>query len=404
MNYKYAIVGGGNAAASAVEGIRAHDREGSILLLSRENHLPYKRPPLSKDLWFGKTTLNQISIHDDAWYRENNVTPALRREVVELSAEDRALWDDHGERYGYEKLLLATGARPRMLGATNAHLEPIHYYRSLEDYLGLRERLRSLQHVLVVGGGFISIEMAAALRHAGMEVTFVYPHEYPLQRVLPRDLGLHVADSYRQHGIETLSSDAVVAFEMRQDLVEAQTRLGNTITTQFVVAGVGADPSIELADAAGLQIGNGVEVDEYARTSDANIWAAGDVAEFPYLALGERTRIEHWDHAENHGRTAGENMAGAKKPYDYMPFFWSDFFDMGWEAVGDVDASLDVDVVWLEPYQSGVVFYLRDDAIRGALLWNFWDHVDWARRLIREAKPMSHEERVALVGEGAKAT
>ncbi len=397
MAKSYIIIGGGNAAASAIEGIREHDTDGSILLVSRENHLPYERPPLSKELWFGKKTLDAISLHDEAWYRERSVEVALRREVVEIDPAQHAVWDDRGDRHDYDALLMATGSRPRLMGGAGVGVEGIHYYRSLEDYLVLRDRLRTVQHVLVVGGGFITIEIAAALRHNGVEVTFVYPHEYPLQRVLPRELGLHVAEYYREKGIETLSGDAITGFENRQGLIEAQTRGGNTITTQLVLVGIGVEPSVELAEACGLEVGNGIEVDEFARTSDASIWAAGDVAGFPYLALGERTRIEHWDHAEHHGRAAGANMAGANKPYDHLPFFWSDFFDMGWEAVGDTDSSLEMDVIWNEPFKEGMLFYLREDVIRGVLMWNMWEKVEWARDRIREARPSTHAEREAWV-------
>ena len=163
------------------------------------------------------------------------------------------------------------------------------------------------------------------------------------------------------------------------------------------MVGVGVEPSIDLAEAAGLEVGNGIAVDEFARTTDASIWAAGDVAEFPYLALGERTRIEHWDHAEHHGRAAGANMAGAGRPYDHVPMFWSDFFDLGWEAAGDIDASLDVDVIWKEPYKEGMLFYLRDDVVRGVLLWNVWEKVEWARDRIRDGKPTTHANREGWV-------
>ena len=382
-------------AASAIEGIREHDPTGSILVVSRENHPPYRRPPLSKDLWFGKANLDQISIHDDGFYRARGVEVVLRREIVELAPADHEVWDDHGERYEYDRLLLATGSRPRLLDAVNANIEGVHYFRSLEDYLALRDRLRIVQHVLVLGGGFISIELAAAIRHSGAEVTFVYPREFPLHRVLPRELGLYVADYYRQRGIETLSNDAAASFDSRQGLISVTTRAGNSITTQLVVAGVGVEPSVDLAEAAGLEVGNGVAVDEYARTTEPGVWAAGDVAEFPYLALEERTRIEHWDHAEHHGRAAGANMAGANRPYDHLPMFWSDFFDLGWEAVGDIDSGLDVDAVWKEPFKQGMLFYMREDVIRGVLLWNVWEKVEWARELIRSRKPSTHTERQA---------
>lgn len=395
MNYQYVIVGGGHAGAAAIEGIRAHDPGGSILLLSRENHPPYHRPALSKGLWSGRTTRDQLPIHDDGFYRQHQVDLVLRREAVEIDSHHRRIWDDHGATYDYGKLLLATGARPRRLDVEGAESESIHYYRSLEDYLFFADSLPRFQHALVLGGGFIGMEMAAALRMAGKEVTLLYPQEYPLRRVLPRDLGLFVADYYREQGVETVSGEGVARFEERSQLV-AHTTGGNEVTTQIVLAGLGVEPMTELADSADLEVGNGIEVDEYARTSDPHIYAAGDVAEFPYLALGRRVRIEHWNHAVEHGRAAGANMAGAGEPYRAMPFFYSDLFDLGWEAVGDVDGSLDVHAVWKVEHREGVVLYLRDDVIRGALLWNVWDRVEWARDLIRKAEAMGTSEREAL--------
>jgi 3-phenylpropionate/trans-cinnamate dioxygenase ferredoxin reductase subunit len=398
MNFEYVIVGGGHAGAAAIEGIRAHDPTGSILLIGRENHPPYERPPLSKGLWFGKSTKDQLPIHDPEYYREQHVDLALRREAVEIDPAGRRVWDDRGVTYDYGKLLLATGSRPRRLDIPGAESEGIHYYRSLEDFLFFESYLPRFQHVLVLGAGFIGMEMAAALRHAGKEVTILYPDEYPLRRVLPRELGLFVADYYREHGIETVSGEGVTRFEERGELV-AHTTGGNEVTTQIVLAGIGVEPSTDLAEAAGLEVDNGIEVDEYARTSDPHIYAAGDVAEFPYLVLDRRMRIEHWDHAIQHGKAAGANMAGANRPYTTMPFFYSDLFDLGWEAVGDVDASFDTHAVWKDEYKEGVVLYLSDDVVRGALMWNVWDHVDWARQLIRDGKPMTTAARVKLVME-----
>jgi len=395
MNYHYVIVGGGHAGAAAIEGIRAHDPTGSILLLSRENHPPYHRPPLSKGLWSGKSTRDELPIHPDGFYRDNKVDLVLRREAVELDPEHRRLWDDNGTAYDYGKLLLATGARPRRLDIEGAESEGVHYYRSLEDYLFFSGYLPRFQHALVLGAGFIGMEMAAALRMVGKEVTLLYPGEYPLPRVLPRDLGLFVADYYRDKGVETVSGEGVARIEDRGELI-AFTTSGNDITTQIILAGIGAEPVADLAEVAGLEVGNGIEVDEYARTSDPHIYAAGDVAEFPYLVLERRMRIEHWNHAVEHGTAAGANMAGANKPYTIMPYFYSDLFDLGWEAVGQVDSSLDTHPVWKEEHREGMVFYLSDDVVRGVLLWNVWDHVDWARNLIREAKPSTGAEREKL--------
>ena len=396
-HYPYVIVGGGLAGASAVEGIRMHDRDGRILLVSRENVPPYHRPPLSKDLWFGKSTIDKLPVYGDEFYAENKVDLELRREVTELEASSHTLWEDRGQTVTYDRLLIATGGKPRMLGATGDAGTHIHYYRSLEDYQYLLEHVRAIQHVLVLGGGFIGLELAAALRHSGKEVTLVYPEEHPLFRILPRELGSYVADFYREKGVEAISGERVASIQEGAGIYHARTLSGNIITTQLIVAGLGITPSVGLAEANGLEIGNGIAVDEYARTTEPTIYAAGDVAEFPYLALDVRTRIEHWDHAIFHGKRAGENMAGAGLPYDHMPMFFSDFFELGWEAVGDLDASLHVDAVWDTPMKEGVLFYLRDDVTRGALLWNRWGLVDWARDLVRAAKPMTHEERVKAI-------
>jgi 3-phenylpropionate/trans-cinnamate dioxygenase ferredoxin reductase component len=397
MSYRHIIVGGGLAAASAIEGIREHDRESEILLISRENHPPYNRPPLSKGLWFGRETLDALPVHSDTFYTENRVTLALRREVVELDTEARHIWDDRGTQYEYDRLLLATGGKPRLLDAQVNLTSNVQYYRTLEDYLALSHNIERLQHSLVIGGGFIGLEIAAALRHAGQEVTLLYKDEYPLRRVLPRDLGLAVAEYYRQHGVETVSNDSIAELSEANGLIHGRTRMGNMVTTQQVVVGIGIVPHVELAEAAGIEVGAGIEVDEYARTTDPCVFAAGDVAEFPCVPLGSRMRVEHWDHARAHGRVAGANMAGAEKVYDHLPMFWSDFFDLGWEAVGELDPGLEVDAVWKHELQEGVLFYTRDDVVRGVLLWNSWNKVEWARGLIMSQKPMSHEERVAAI-------
>jgi len=397
MTYKYVIVGGGLAGASAIEGIRARDPEGTILLLARENNSPYHRPPLSKDLWFGKATEEKLPVHPPEFYLENRVEMLLRREVEELEPERHCVWDERGNEYVYEKLLLATGGRPRRLNVPGGDLEGVHYYRDLEDYMFFSAHRDRYEHALVIGGGFIGMEMAAALTHAGKQVSLIYREEWPLARVLPRELGLFVADYYRQRGVETISGDYVTALEPDRSYLQARTANGGQVTTQVVLAGVGIEPQTDLAEAAGLDVRNGIAVDEFCRSSEPDIYAAGDVAEYPDLPLAQAQRVEHWDHAIQHGRCAGANMAGADQPYAGLPMFYSDLFDLGWEAVGELDGTMETDAVWKTPNREGVVFYLRDGVTRGVLLWNVWEKVEWARGLIREAKPMTGEERRRLV-------
>jgi NADPH-dependent 2,4-dienoyl-CoA reductase/sulfur reductase-like enzyme len=269
----------------------------------------------------------------------------------------------------------------------------VQYFRTLEDFLHLEAQTKRVQHVLVVGGGFIGLELAAAIRGRELDVTLVYPEEYPLRRVLPRDLGLFVAEYYRERGVETISGETLVSIDEVGDLLVGRTAARNEITTQLVVVGVGMVPNIELAEAAGLGVDRAIQVDEYGRTSDPNIFAAGDAVEFPLLALGMNVHSEHWDHAREHGRVVGANMAGAGKPYDYLPMFYSDFFDLGWEAVGDLDPHHEIDAVWKEENRQGVIYYQREGVVTGVLLWNVWGQLDRAREIIRAAKPMTHEER-----------
>ena len=397
MHTKYCIVGGGYAAAAAIEGIRAHDSAGSILLLTRENHRPYQRPMLSKDLWYGTATLDRLPLHPDEWYTEQRVDLRLRNEVTELDPDARRVWDERGGDVTYDEILLATGCRPRRLRAEGAETNGVHYFRDLEDYLDLEARIDRIQHLTLVGGGFTCVEMAAALRSHGKEITLVLADEYPLHRLLPRELGLPLLDYLRDMGVETVSGDTLVSIRESEGLLRAQTHLGNTLDTQLVLVDQGAEPLVELADAAGLAIDDGVVVDEYGETSHPHVWAAGDVAEFPYLVLGQLMRVEGSDHGHAHGRAVGANMAGAKQPYDHLPLKWFRVGDLVFEGVGEIWARLDTELVWIEPGHEGAVFYVRDEVVRGVLLVNIHERIEWAREMMREGKPTTAGERASAL-------
>lgn len=398
MQTRYCIVGGGYAAAAAIEGIRAHDREGGILLLTRENHRPYRRPLLSKDLWYGTATIERLPMHPDEWYDEQKVDVRLRHEVIEVDADHRVLFDERGDEIEYGDLLLATGCRPRRLRAEGAETPGVGYFRDLEDYLALEARMDRLQHITLVGGGFTSIEMAAALRSRGKEITLVIADEYPLHRMLPRELGLPLLDFLRDLGVETVSGDVLARIQESVGMVHAHTYLGHELDTQLVLVDQGSEPLVDLAEAAGIAIDDGIVVDEYGRTSDPHVWSAGDVAEFPYLALGQIMRVEGSDHAEAHGRVVGANMAGAKLVYDHLPIKWFRVGEMEFEGVGELWARLDTELLWLEPGREGAVYYLSDDIIRGVLLINIHDRIEWARELVRAARPTTAAERASLLG------
>ena len=401
MHYRYVLMGGGFAAAAAIEGIRSRDPDGTILLISRENHLPYQRPSLSKDLWSGEVTLDRLPLHPDAWYAEQKVDLALRREVVELDTETRVVWDDRGQTIGYEELLIATGTRPKRLRAEGAETRAVRYFRDLEDYLDLEGRFDRFQHATCLGGGFLSVELASALRLRGKEITLVFPDEYPLHRFLPRELGMGVVELMRDRGIETVSNETIVSVTEDQGYVHAKTYHGESLTTQILLVDLGAEPAADVAEAAGLDTDDGVVVDEYGRASKPHVWAAGDVAEFPYLALGQLMRVEGVDHAQHHGRVVGANMAGGNQAYGHLPLKWFRLFDVRFEGVGDINARLDTQLVWIEPNVEGVVYYLWEDVVRGVLLVNVPSRIEWARGVIRDAKVMSATERAAMLMAGA---
>ncbi len=398
MHARYCIVGGGIAAAAAIEGIRSHDPDGGILLLTRENHRPYRRPLLTKELWDGEATLERLPLHPDEWYAEQKVDVRLRHEVIEVDAEGKRLWDERSEVIEFDELLLVTGCRPRRLKAHGAETGSVRYFRDLEDYLDLEARLDRVQHLTLVGGGFISVEMAAALRSRGKEITLILAEEYPLHRMLPRDLGVGLVEFLRELGVETVSGDTLVSIEETPGLVHARTYLGNELDTQLIIVDQGGEPQVDLAEAAGLAIDDGIVVDELGRSSHPHVWAAGDVAEFPCQALGQIMRVEGSDHAEAHGRAVGANMAGAGRAYDHLPIRWFRVGELEFEGVGELWARLDTEIVWIEPGREGVVFYLRDDIVRGVLFLNVHERIDWARGLIREARASTSVERAALVG------
>ncbi|HTG01895.1 MAG TPA: FAD-dependent oxidoreductase, partial [Nitrospirota bacterium] len=319
-------------------------------------------------------------------------TLALGTAVAAIDAKQKTLKTAEGASYGFGELLLATGGAPRRLSIPGGDLEGITYFRTLDDYLKLRKQSdEGGKAALVVGGGFIGSELAAAMHTRGVAVTMVFPEAYLVSRIFPSSLGSAIQERYRARGITVLNNDAPVAFEKRGARYVTRTKSGKTIETDMVVAGIGIAPSLDLARRAGLQTADGIIVDEHLQTSLPDISAAGDNAFFPYNALGKQMRIEHWDNAVNQGKWAGRNMAGDGRPYDYMPYFFSDLFEFGFEAVGEVDARLDTFADWKKENDTGVIYYLKNGVVRGAMMCNVWDKVPAARDMIRSNEKVTKE-------------
>lgn len=385
-HYRYLIIGGGMTAAAAVQGIREVDQTGAIGVIGREHQPPYQRPPLSKALWKGKSL-------DNVWIDlpRQGVELVTGRTAQALDAARKQVTDDQGTSYTFDKLLLATGGTLRRFDWGG---DDVIYYRTLDDYRRLQALAERGRRFAVIGGGFIGSEIAAALAMNGKEVVMLFPGAGIGRHIYGPELSAFVTTYYRERGVEVLADTTAEGLERRGGQIALRTAGGRDVLVDGVVAGIGIEPNIALARAAGLEVDDGVVVDARLRASHPDIFAAGDVANFPNPALGKRMRVEHEDNANTMGKHAGRNMAGEDAPYDHLPFFYSDLFNLGYEAVGELDARLEIVADWKEPFREGVLYYLGDGRVRGVLLWNVWEQVDAARRLIGEPGPLQPKDLV----------
>ena len=386
-HYPYLIIGGGMTGAAAANGIRELDDAGTIGLISVEPEPPYDRPPLSKKLWDGKKTIDEIYVK-----LPGNVQPHFGRRVVALDPAARAVTLDDGANHTYGRLLLATGGDPRRLPFGGA---AVNYYRTLADYRALRADADRGAGFVVIGGGFIGSEVAASLRKRGNDVTLVFPEAAICNRVFPARLGAYLNDTYREKGVEVLAESTVTDIEAGDSGATVTLGDGRRLAADRVVAGIGIEPDVTLARAAGLGVDNGILVDERLQTTQPGIYAAGDVANYPDAVLGMRRRVEHADAARAMGRAAGRNMAGAGEAYHYLPMFYSDLFELGYEAVGQCDSRLEVVEDWREEFKQGVLYYMLDGRVRGVLMIDVWEKVDEARAVIEGG---AVEDTTTLIG------
>jgi 3-phenylpropionate/trans-cinnamate dioxygenase ferredoxin reductase component len=379
--YKYVIVGGGMTADAAVRGIRAVDSDGSIAMISAEPHPPYSRPPLSKSLWKGDPL-------ESIWRSTptESVTMLLSTTIRRIDPSSHLIIDEGGRSYQYGRLLLATGGAVRKLpGAADG----IIYFRTLDDYRRLRELADRDARVVVIGGGFIGSEVAAALRMHGSHVTMIFP-EYAIgSRLFSPPLASFINAFYADHGIHLLPATTIGGIDRHNGTYTIDTDTHGTLEAEIVVAGLGVRPEVSLARDAGIEVGDGIRVDEQMKTSAPDVYAAGDVASFFNPLLSKYIRVEHEDNALSMGEAAGRSMAGESVRYEHLPFFYSDLFDLGYEAVGEINAQMTIVEDWTERFRKGVIYYMADSRVRGVLLWNVWGKVDEARRLISRHEPVA---------------
>jgi 3-phenylpropionate/trans-cinnamate dioxygenase ferredoxin reductase component len=382
-HYKYLIIGGGLAGDAATRGIREVDEEGSIGLISMEPDPPYMRPNLSKGLWKGRPV-------EKIWRKtEGRAELILGRKATALDPAKKTVKDDQGDEYTYDKLLLATGGSPIHLPFGKGD---IIYYRDFQDYQHLRKLADEKERFLVIGGGFIGSEIAAALTMTGKKVTMVFLEEAINGLVFPADLAQYLTAHYREKGVEVITGESVASVQHENGRLVARTGSGRFIEADGIVAGIGIRPNVGLAEEAGIEVGNGIVVNERLETSARDVYAAGDAVNFLHPAFNERTRVEHEDNAVFMGKLAGKNMAGANETHDHIPMFYSDLFELGYEAVGETSSKMETVSDWDEEFKKGVIYYLNEGRVRGVVLWNMWKQVDNARSLLMEKGPFKAED------------
>jgi len=391
MTSNFVIVGGGLAGAKAAEALRLQGFGGAITLLCKESHLPYERPPLSKGFLQGKDPLDSVFVHPREWYAEQSIDVREGTEVVAVDAASHEVRLADGSALAYDRLLLATGSVPRRLSVPGAELSGVHYLRAIEDSEAIKAGFAQAESVVVIGAGWIGLETAAAARAAGLRVTILEAASLPLVRVLGDVVGEFFADLHRAHGVD-LRLEVGVAELLGADGAISGVRLqdGTEIPADMVIVGVGISPDIALAESAGLTIDNGILVDEHLRSSDPDIFAAGDVANAFNPRLGTHIRVEHWANALNMPAVAAAGMLGEEASYDRLPYFYSDQYDLGMEYVGYAEPG-DFDEVVIRGelgIEGFIAFWLREGRILAAMNANVWDVVDPIRELIHRGEPV----------------
>jgi 3-phenylpropionate/trans-cinnamate dioxygenase ferredoxin reductase component len=380
----HVIVGASLAGAKAAETLRDEGFAGRVVLVGTEDERPYERPPLSKDYLRGEVGREKVFVHDEGFYSEHDIELRLGTTAVALNTSSRQLTLDDGDRLRYDRLLLATGSEPRRLTSPGADLDGVLYLRSVHDSDLLRERLDRGGAVVVVGAGWIGAEVAASARQRGLEVTVIEPASVPLERALGVEVGAIYRDIHTDHGVEMLMGTEVEAFEGDEAVERVRTGDGRVLECDFVVVGVGIQPRVQIAATADLAVDNGILVDEHLETSAPGVFAAGDVANARHPFYGERIRVEHWANALHQGPAAARNMLGQADPFDRLPYFFSDQYEVGMEYSG---FARDWDRVVFRGDPASrefIAFWISDERVVAGMNVNVWDVNDPIQRLIGE--------------------
>jgi 3-phenylpropionate/trans-cinnamate dioxygenase ferredoxin reductase subunit len=397
MNTKpsFIIVGGGMAGAIAAQTLREEGFDGKITLLGQEQHGPYERPPLSKDYLQGKADRDSIFVHPEHWYAAHAVELRLSSAVTSLDPSSRILTTATGTQLSYDKLLLATGSRPRRLHVPGADLDGVYYLRNVEDSERLKIEFAEAKRVVIIGAGWIGLETAAAARAAGLEVTLLVSGDMPLERVLGSEVAPLFAELHQSHGVDLRYRATAVELTGRHGAVTGVILSdGTLIDADMIIVGIGAIPRTDLAAEAGLKIDNGIVVDEHLRTADPDIFAAGDIAHAYNPRLGRHIRVEHWANALRHGAIAAKAMLG-QDTVDVRPsYFFTDQYDLSMEYTGDIGPAGYDRVVFRghEDSRQVIVFWLDEQRVQAGMNINIWDVADDIERLILSARSIDADD------------
>ena len=389
------IVGGGLAGAIAAQTLREEGFDRRITLLGEESNRPYERPPLSKDYLQGNTDRDSIFVHPESWYANHAVELRLGAAVTSLDPALRTVTTATGVQLGYDKLLLATGSTPRRVSVPGADFDGVRYLRSVEDSERIKAGFARAQRVAIIGAGWIGLETAAAARNAGLDVTLLEAGELPLLRVLGPEVAPIFADLHRDHGVDLRCQVAVAELTVGNGAVTGVIlKDGSRIDADMVLVGVGITPNSQLAAEAGLKVDNGIVVDEHLRTSDPDIFAAGDVAHAYNPRLGRHIRVEHWANARRQGVTAAKAMLGQGAVDARPSYFFSDQYDLGMEYTGDIGPSGYDRVIFRRHADSRqvVVFWLQEQRVQAGMNINIWDVADDIERLVQSSRRVNVDD------------
>jgi 3-phenylpropionate/trans-cinnamate dioxygenase ferredoxin reductase component len=383
----FVIVGASLAGAKAAGELRERGFDGRVVLIGSEHELPYERPGLSKDYLRGETEAESLRVNDDAFYRDQQIELRLGTTVTEIDPHGKLVRTDGRDgELSYDTLLLTTGSSPRRLQLPGSELDGIHYLRTIGDSDAIRDRIDKGGHVAVIGAGWIGSEIAASARQRGLDVTVIEGQRLPNVLVFGDEVGQFYRDVHIAQGVEMILSDGLAAFEGDGSVSRVRTESGRVVECDFVVVGAGVTPNVELGQRAGLDCDRGILVNQRLETSATGVFAAGDVVNHWHPFYERRVHVEHWANALNQGPAGARSMLGDKQPYDEIPYFFSDQFDVGMEYSGLSEPS--DQVAFRGDFDGGefIAFWLRDGIVTAGMNVNVWDVNEHVQALIRSRK------------------